>query len=75
VLFLRYAVDLTHEQTAAALGRATLDVRQLQSRALRMLRARLAAVGRGSTSRARPRMVRRRDKSHVLRSRRFALLR
>jgi RNA polymerase sigma-70 factor (ECF subfamily) len=74
VLFLRYALDLSHEQTAAVLGRGVLDVRQMQSRALRMLRARLAAVGRGSPHRARPGMVRRRDKSHVLRSRRFALM-
>jgi RNA polymerase sigma-70 factor (ECF subfamily) len=72
VLLLRYMLDLTHEQTAAVLGRSYEDVRKLQSRALNFLRARLAAVGRAPT-RSRPGMVRRRREARVLRWRRFAL--
>jgi RNA polymerase sigma-70 factor (ECF subfamily) len=73
VLFLRYALGLSHEETAAALGRSAVDVRQLQWRALGFLRARLVAVGGGAARRARPPMVRRRGMATVLRGRRFAL--
>jgi RNA polymerase sigma-70 factor (ECF subfamily) len=73
VLFLRYVLDLSHEQTAAVLGRSVLDVRSLQSRALRFLRQRLAAVGRVSGQRSRRGMVRRHRHAKVLRARRFAL--
>jgi RNA polymerase sigma-70 factor (ECF subfamily) len=72
VLFLRYMLDLSHAQTAAVLDRTVEDVRNLQSRALRFLRARLAAVGR-EPERARTRMVRCPPKAPVLRGRRFAL--
>jgi RNA polymerase sigma-70 factor (ECF subfamily) len=72
VLLLRYMLDLTQEQTAAALGRSYEDVRKLQSRALRFLRARLSAVGCAPT-RSRPPMVRRLRQAQVLRWRRFAL--
>jgi RNA polymerase sigma-70 factor (ECF subfamily) len=72
VLLLRYMLDLSHAQTAAVLDRSVGDVRNLQSRALRFLRARLAAVGR-EPKRARTRMVRCPPKAPVLRGRRFAL--
>jgi RNA polymerase sigma-70 factor (ECF subfamily) len=72
VLLLRYMLDLSHAQTAAILGRNVEDVRNLQSRALRFLRARLAAVGR-EPRRTRTGMVRCPKKAPVLRLRRFAL--
>jgi RNA polymerase sigma-70 factor (ECF subfamily) len=74
VLLLRFMLDLSHTQTAAVLDRSVADVRNLQSRALRFLRARLVAIGR-EPRRARTRMVRCPPKAPVLRSRRFALWR
>jgi RNA polymerase sigma-70 factor (ECF subfamily) len=44
-LALRFVHDLSTEQVAAALGRSPDAVRQLQSRALRLLRDRLSAGG------------------------------
>jgi RNA polymerase sigma-70 factor (ECF subfamily) len=72
VLLLRYMLDLGTGEIAAVLGRSPDDVRALQSRALRFLRARLTSLGR-APSRACPQMRRRRLQAPVLRSRRFAL--
>jgi RNA polymerase sigma-70 factor (ECF subfamily) len=72
VLVLRFLLDLSHEQTAAVLGRSVEDVRRLQWRALQFLRARLTAVGR-VPRRSRAPMMRARRKARVLRTRRFAL--
>jgi RNA polymerase sigma-70 factor (ECF subfamily) len=74
VLMLRYLVDLTDAQTAAILGRSAADVRMLQSRAVRFLRERLAAVGRGAAPGRGVRMRRWPRQVTVLRSRRWALL-
>jgi RNA polymerase sigma-70 factor (ECF subfamily) len=46
VLVLRFLLDMPSQEIAEVLGRSSSDVRMLQSRALRFLRARLAAVGR-----------------------------
>jgi len=73
VLVLRYVLDMSLAQVAAVLGRTEQDVRSLHSRALRFLRARLAAVGRAS-ERNRPRCRRVPRQATVLRMRRFALL-
>jgi RNA polymerase sigma-70 factor (ECF subfamily) len=72
VLMLRYMLDLTHTEVAIVLNRSEDDVRMLQSRALRYMRERLAALGR-TPSRQRGRLVRCPRKSTVLRARRFAL--
>jgi RNA polymerase sigma-70 factor (ECF subfamily) len=74
VLMLRYLADLTDAQTAAILGRSAADVRMLQSRAVRVLRERLAAVGRGAAPSRGVRMRRWPRQVTVLRSRRWALL-
>jgi RNA polymerase sigma-70 factor (ECF subfamily) len=73
VLMLRYMLDLSNSEIAAVLGRSPEDVRSLQSRALRFLRERLDAVGRGAD---RPRVLMRRRvlQAPVIRQRRFALL-
>jgi RNA polymerase sigma-70 factor (ECF subfamily) len=73
VLVLRYVLDLTFAQIAAALGRSPDDVRMLQHRALTMLRQRLAAVEHGGRGRSRASIRRCRDQAPVLRMRRFAL--
>jgi RNA polymerase sigma-70 factor (ECF subfamily) len=73
-LMLRFTADLSNAQIAEVLGRSTADVRMLQSRALRFLRARLVAVGRGPTGRGgRTRMRRWPREAPVLRARRWAL--
>jgi RNA polymerase sigma-70 factor (ECF subfamily) len=73
-LMLRFTGDLSNAQIAEILGRSTADVRMLQSRALRFLRARLVAVGRGPTERrGRTRMRRWPREAPVLRARRWAL--
>jgi RNA polymerase sigma-70 factor (ECF subfamily) len=46
VLLLRFLLDLSDRQIAAIMDRTPSDVRMLQSRAIRFLRARLAAIGR-----------------------------
>jgi RNA polymerase sigma-70 factor (ECF subfamily) len=75
VLLLRFMLDLSHAQIAEMLGRTPEDVRGLQSRALRFLRARLNALGRGPARAERtPRMRRVADRANVIRARRFALL-
>jgi RNA polymerase sigma-70 factor (ECF subfamily) len=75
VLMLRYMMDLSTADIARVLERSTEDVRILQHRALRFLRDRLSAVGRGPSGGKSMRMRRGVPKSSVLRSRRFALLR
>jgi RNA polymerase sigma-70 factor (ECF subfamily) len=76
VLVLRFLIGFGHREVAAILGRTESDVSVAQSRALRFLRERLTAVGRG------PREARQRDqmrrplvKARVARRRRTALLR
>jgi RNA polymerase sigma-70 factor (ECF subfamily) len=71
-LALRYMMDFTHEQIGSILGRSTEDVRSLNSRGVRFLRARLAALGR-TQSAPRVRMRGRVRQAPVLRRRRFAL--
>jgi RNA polymerase sigma-70 factor (ECF subfamily) len=74
VLLLRYLLGLSTDQIAEALGRTRNDVSALHSRAVRFLRARLAAVGRTATSRQRARISRWPQQALVARRRRFALL-
>jgi RNA polymerase sigma-70 factor (ECF subfamily) len=74
VLMLRYALDLSHADTATVLGRSPEDVRVLQHRALGFLRQRLVSLGRESPSRHSTRMRRVVRHAPVLRRRRFALL-
>jgi RNA polymerase sigma-70 factor (ECF subfamily) len=76
VLVLRYLLDLPTSEIARLLERSNDDIRALQSRALRFLRYRLSALGRGPVRRSpRSRMSGRRDMRLVLRARRFALVR
>jgi RNA polymerase sigma-70 factor (ECF subfamily) len=74
VLALRYMLDLSTADTARVLGRTVADVRQLHSRALRFLRARLEALGRAPTERTRAPMRAPLRHARVARRRRFALL-
>lgn len=76
VLMLRFMVGLGTGDIARVLDRSDDDVRMLQHRALRFLRARLNAIGRGPRSAEghRSRSRRRRPQLTVVRSRRFALL-
>jgi len=76
VLLLRYAADLSDVQIGLTLGRTPTDVRMLQSRALRFLRERLTAVGRGPAApRGKIRMRRWPREAPVLRARRWSLIR
>jgi DNA-directed RNA polymerase specialized sigma24 family protein len=75
VLALRYTADLSYDQIAAVLDRTPADVRMLQSRALRYLRERLAAISSGSERPSRIRMRRCPREATVLRARRWALMR
>jgi RNA polymerase sigma-70 factor (ECF subfamily) len=73
-LVLRFMLDLSTAQIASILHRSESDVRVLQTRALRFLRARLSAVGAQPArrrDRAAPRCAR---QAPVLRMRRFALI-
>jgi RNA polymerase sigma-70 factor (ECF subfamily) len=72
VLFLRFRLDMSHSEIGRLLGRSSEDVRNLQSRALRFIRARLTALGRGPRRVRRP-LRRRVTQAPVLRMRRFAL--
>jgi RNA polymerase sigma-70 factor (ECF subfamily) len=74
VLFLRFVLDLPTDEVAQILDRSVDATRQLQARALRALRARMEPPG---TRTAAPRLPARAvlRKAHVVRSRRFALLR
>jgi RNA polymerase sigma-70 factor (ECF subfamily) len=73
VLVLRFVLDMPGEEVARALGRSHISVRKLQSRALKTLEQRLAAVGRASSrSQRAPSEVRLRGLGIVVR-RRFAL--
>ena len=79
VLVLRYLFDLPGREIARALDRTPGEVRKLQHRALKFLRARLAAVGRAPEPRGRDSQSlgwqRRVTQVKVLRDRKFALLR
>jgi DNA-directed RNA polymerase specialized sigma24 family protein len=75
VLALRYMLGLTHPEIAQVLGKSHASIRVLHHRALEFLRARLAAVGRSPIRRQPTRMRRTPRYAHVLRSRRYALLR
>jgi RNA polymerase sigma-70 factor (ECF subfamily) len=72
-LVLRYMLDLSTAQIAELLDRTPDDVRMLQSRGLRFLRRRLAAIGRGPSEGQRTRMRAPLRKSRVMRMRRYAL--
>jgi RNA polymerase sigma-70 factor (ECF subfamily) len=74
VLMLRYALDLSHSETATVLGRSSEDVRIIQHRALQFLKARLVSLGREAPSRQSRRMRRVNKQATILRRRRFALL-
>jgi len=75
VLVLRFMVGFSHREVAAILGRSESDVSVAQSRALRFLRERLTAVGRGPLApRPRDQMRRPLVKARVARRRRTALL-
>jgi RNA polymerase sigma-70 factor (ECF subfamily) len=75
-LALRFMLGLRAAEVAQILGRTPTDVRNLQSRALRLLRERLVALGRTPDDRRRGgiRMRRWVKPAHVLRGRRFALM-
>jgi RNA polymerase sigma-70 factor (ECF subfamily) len=77
VLLLRFLMGLKADEVARALGRTSSDVRVLQSRALRFLRARLTAIGRapeeGADRRNRAGVQRRFRQAPVLRMRRYSL--
>jgi RNA polymerase sigma-70 factor (ECF subfamily) len=72
VLVLRFMLDLSTDEVAAVIGKSPKAVRQLQSRALRTLRERLAAIT-VSRKRIRAPMLVRMRPAPVLASRRFAL--
>ena len=75
VLALHFVFDLSTREIAKFLGRTESDVRVLRSRALRFLRARLAAIGR-EPGEALPDPSRRIGRqAPVLRARRFSLTR
>ena len=74
VLLLRFMLGLSAAEVAQVLDRSYEDVRQLQSRALRFLRARLEALGRTGTRGHHARTRRRPRQAWVLRTRRFSLL-
>jgi RNA polymerase sigma-70 factor (ECF subfamily) len=74
VLLLRFMLGLRPTEIAQVLDRSPDDVRQLQSRALRFLRARLEALGRHGTRGHQVRIRRRPRQAWVLRTRRFSLL-
>jgi RNA polymerase sigma-70 factor, ECF subfamily len=74
VITLRYMIGLTVDEVADVLGRSPGSIRQLDYRARQYLQARLTALGRKPVVRRRAlRAIRR--QVHVLRERRFALLR
>jgi hypothetical protein len=67
-------VDLSFEDVARVLGRTSTDVRALQYRAFKFLRARLTALGRTPRGGREPAMSRYRTQAPVLRRRRFRLV-
>lgn len=74
VLFLRFVMDLSHQETAVILGRSPEAVRRLQFRGLTFVRERLEAIGRcGSRRRGRHGMRLYPPPAPVLRGRLFAL--
>jgi RNA polymerase sigma-70 factor (ECF subfamily) len=76
VLLLRFMLGMDSSEIAAILGRSSADVRVLQGRALGFLRQRLVSLGREPRRAIPPARIRRSLRpAHVLRSRRFALLR
>jgi RNA polymerase sigma-70 factor (ECF subfamily) len=76
VLVLRHMLGLTTAEIGAILGRTTVDVRMLDSRARRFLEQRLTALGRAPTTDDRRHQWRtRRRNLPVGRARRFVLIR
>jgi RNA polymerase sigma-70 factor (ECF subfamily) len=75
ILMLRYTLDLNSSEIAEILGMTPAQVRSQKRRAFNFLAERLAAVGRETQRGDRARIRRFRPQQHVLRSRRFALLR
>jgi RNA polymerase sigma-70 factor (ECF subfamily) len=75
VLMMRFMLELTHTEIASILERTPADVRALQSRALRFLRARLSALQTGQRVRRDVGVLRRTRQATVLRARRFVLTR
>jgi RNA polymerase sigma-70 factor (ECF subfamily) len=75
VLALHFVMGLRAAEIAKVLGRDPSDVRVLKSRALRFLRARLAAIGREPGESAAPPARRIGRQATVLRKRRFVLKR
>jgi RNA polymerase sigma-70 factor (ECF subfamily) len=74
VLFLRFMLDLPAAEIGQVLGRNEDDVRALQSRGLRFLQQRLAAVGRKPVGRGRARIRGPLRQARVARARRWALM-
>jgi RNA polymerase sigma-70 factor (ECF subfamily) len=75
VLMLRFLFDMGSEEVGQVLDMTPSQVRAIQSRALKFLRKRLAAIGREPRYERRSRMRQREKQALVLRRRRFALLR
>lgn len=73
VLMLRFLGDLSDAEIAGVLDRSVDDVRMLKSRALRFLRDRLSALGRGARYTPPSRMGWRTRHATVIRARRWAL--
>jgi RNA polymerase sigma-70 factor (ECF subfamily) len=73
VLVLRFLLGLTTAEIAAVLGRSQVEVRSIQSRAVRFLRARLEALGRTAPREGRVRMRGCLRQARVLGARRWAL--
>ena len=73
VIVMRYMLDLTTEDIAAALDRTPKAVRQLQSRAFKTLEERLEATGRHQPGLRRAAMLIRLRPAPVLAARRFAM--
>jgi RNA polymerase sigma-70 factor (ECF subfamily) len=73
VLALRYLFDLPYAEIAQVLDRSTEDVKTLHFRAVRFLRARLAAIGRAASGPAQLSAWPVFKQAEVLRHRRFML--
>jgi RNA polymerase sigma factor (sigma-70 family) len=75
ILMLRYTLDLNSEEIGGILGMTAAQVRSQKRRAFNFLQERLVAIGRETRRGDRARIRSFRPQQHVLRSRRFALMR